>query len=109
MWGGRMDQYAAATVNRRLAAISGLFAFVAMRDPEATNTPVVVRDLAAWRSRTWSGFPMILSGRGCHDGWVGVVGALVAQHGPQHVDPPAGEGQNGVGVSFAVPSARLRV
>jgi len=38
MWGGRMDQYAAATVNRRLAAISGLFAFVAMRDPEATNT-----------------------------------------------------------------------
>ena len=37
MWGGRMDQYAAATVNRRLAAISGLFAFVAMRDPEAAN------------------------------------------------------------------------
>ena len=62
MWGGRMDQYAAATVNRRLAAISGLFAFVAMRDPEATNTPVVVRDLAAWRSRTWSGHRVILLG-----------------------------------------------
>jgi site-specific recombinase XerD len=31
--GRRLDQYAAATINRRLAAISGLFAFAAMRDP----------------------------------------------------------------------------
>jgi len=46
-----MDQYAAATVNRRLAAISGLFAFVAMRDPRPL-IQVVVRDLAAWRSLT---------------------------------------------------------
>src|SRR3954447_20903916 len=30
--GRRTDQYAAATINRRLAAISGLFTFVAMRD-----------------------------------------------------------------------------
>ena len=61
MWGGRMDQYAAATVNRRLAAISGLFAFVAMRDPRPL-IQVVVRDLAAWRSRTWSGHRVILLG-----------------------------------------------
>jgi integrase/recombinase XerD len=33
MSGRRMDQYAATTINRRLAAISGLFAFAAMRDP----------------------------------------------------------------------------
>jgi integrase/recombinase XerD len=32
--GRRMDQYAASTINRRLAAISGLFAFRAMRDPD---------------------------------------------------------------------------
>jgi integrase/recombinase XerD len=31
--GGRMDRYAATTINRRLAATSGLFAFAAMRDP----------------------------------------------------------------------------
>ena len=35
MSGSRMDRYAAATINRRLAAISGLFAFVALRDPTA--------------------------------------------------------------------------
>src|SRR4051812_2486543 len=43
---------------------------------------------------------MILSSRRRGDGSVGVVAALVAQHGPQHVDPPSGEGQDGVGVSF---------
>jgi integrase len=31
--GRRLDQYATTTINRRLAAISGLFAFAAMRDP----------------------------------------------------------------------------
>jgi integrase/recombinase XerD len=31
--GRRLDQYAATTINRRLAAISGLFAFRALRDP----------------------------------------------------------------------------
>ena len=35
--GRRLDQYAAATVNHRLAAISGMFAFRAMRDPDAAN------------------------------------------------------------------------
>ncbi|MEV6928134.1 tyrosine-type recombinase/integrase [Dactylosporangium sp. NPDC051485] len=35
--GGRMDQYAATTINRRLAAISGLFGFRAMRDPTLAN------------------------------------------------------------------------
>jgi site-specific recombinase XerD len=34
---GRNIGYAAATVNRRLAAISGLFSFRAMREPEAAN------------------------------------------------------------------------
>lgn len=34
---GRTAGYAPATVNRRLAAISGMFAFRAMRDPEAAN------------------------------------------------------------------------
>ena len=33
MAGRRLDQYAAATVNHRLAAVSGMFAFRAMRDP----------------------------------------------------------------------------
>ena len=46
--GRRMDQYAAATINRRLAAISGLFAFVAMRDPAAKN-PVPKGREARWR------------------------------------------------------------
>ncbi|HVB41126.1 MAG TPA: tyrosine-type recombinase/integrase [Streptosporangiaceae bacterium] len=46
--GRRMDQYAATTINRRLAAISGLFAFAAMRDPEAAN-PVPKGREARWR------------------------------------------------------------
>ncbi|MEU2041988.1 tyrosine-type recombinase/integrase [Nocardia niwae] len=37
--GRRLDGYAAATVNRRLVAVSGLFAFRAMRDP-ASPSPV---------------------------------------------------------------------
>lgn len=48
MSGRRMDQYAVATINRRLAAISGLFAFVAMRDPEAKNQVPKGRE-ARWR------------------------------------------------------------
>ena len=35
--GRRADGYAPATVNHRLAAISGLFEFRAMRDPDAKN------------------------------------------------------------------------
>lgn len=35
--GQRLDRYAASTVNHRLAAISGLFAFRGMRDPDAVN------------------------------------------------------------------------
>jgi len=46
--GRRVDQYAAATINRRLAAISGLFAFAVMRDPEVTN-PVPKGREARWR------------------------------------------------------------
>ena len=45
---GRTAGYAAATVNRRLAAISGLFAFRAMRDPAAPNP--VPRGTAARRT-----------------------------------------------------------
>lgn len=35
--GERLDGYAAATVNHRLAAITGLFAFRGLRDPDAAN------------------------------------------------------------------------
>jgi integrase/recombinase XerD len=35
--GAAVDRYAAATINHRLAAISGLFAFRQMRDPDASN------------------------------------------------------------------------
>lgn len=35
--GDRLDGYAPATINHRLAAISGLFAFRQMRDPHAAN------------------------------------------------------------------------
>jgi integrase/recombinase XerD len=35
--GRRLDQYAAATINHRLIAISGMFAFRSMRDPDAPN------------------------------------------------------------------------
>jgi site-specific recombinase XerD len=47
--GRRMDQYAATTINRRLAAISGLFAFAAMRDPDVVN-PVPKGREARWRT-----------------------------------------------------------
>ncbi|MFG2045800.1 tyrosine-type recombinase/integrase, partial [Dactylosporangium sp. NPDC048998] len=42
--GGRMDKYAATTINRRLAAISGLFGFRAMRDPTLANPVPKGRD-----------------------------------------------------------------
>jgi site-specific recombinase XerD len=35
--GRRLDQYAAATINHRLIAVSGMFAFRSMRDPDAPN------------------------------------------------------------------------
>lgn len=35
--GQRLDRYAAATINHRLAAITGLFGFRSMRDPDAVN------------------------------------------------------------------------
>lgn len=46
--GRRIDQYAATTINRRLAAISGLFTFATMRDPEVKN-PVPKGREARWR------------------------------------------------------------
>lgn len=48
--GRRMDRYAATTINRRLAAISGLFAFAAMRDPDAEN-PVPKGREARWQAQ----------------------------------------------------------
>ena len=50
--GRRMDQYAAATINRRLAAVSGLFTFAAMRDPTVINPVPKGREAALWT--TWS-------------------------------------------------------
>jgi integrase/recombinase XerD len=47
--GRRMDRYAAMTINRRLAATSGLFAFAAMRDPGFKN-PVPKGREARWRT-----------------------------------------------------------
>jgi integrase/recombinase XerD len=46
---GRMDRYAATTINRRLAATSGLFAFAAMRDP-VFKSPVPKGREARWRT-----------------------------------------------------------
>lgn len=45
--GERLDRYAVTTINRRLAAVSGLFAFRAMRDPNAPN-PVPRGREARW-------------------------------------------------------------
>jgi site-specific recombinase XerD len=47
---GRSAGYAPATVNRRLAAVSGLFGYWAMRDPAAPNP--VPRGAAARRAAT---------------------------------------------------------
>jgi len=35
--GQRLDRYAAATINRRMAAISNMFIFLTMRDPDVKN------------------------------------------------------------------------
>jgi Phage integrase, N-terminal SAM-like domain len=59
---GRASGYAPATVNRRLAAISGLFAFRTMRDPAAPNP--VPRGAAARRRA---------NARGCSATWPGRV------------------------------------
>lgn len=47
MSGQRLDRYAATTINRRLAAISGLFTFRELRDPEA-KSPVPRGREARW-------------------------------------------------------------
>jgi len=49
MDGRRLDGYAPATVNHRLAAISGLFAFRQMRDPAAGN-PIPKGREVRWRA-----------------------------------------------------------
>ncbi len=48
MDGQRVDRYAATTINRRLAAISGLFTFAGLRSPDAKN-PVPRGREARWR------------------------------------------------------------
>src|SRR6266702_3288579 len=55
---GRASGFAPATINRRLAAISGLFSFRSMRDPAVANP--VPRGPAARRAA---------SGGGCPAGW----------------------------------------
>ncbi|GAB2461626.1 tyrosine recombinase XerC [Nocardioides hungaricus] len=45
--GRRVDRYAPSTINRRLAAISGLFGFLALRDPDMKN-PVPKGKEARW-------------------------------------------------------------
>src|SRR5579875_2164445 len=49
---------------------------------------------------------MPLSGclTGCRAGGAGLVGLVVAEHGPQDVDAAAGQGQDGLGVLFALGS-----
>lgn len=47
--GHRADGYAPSTVNRRMAAISGLFAFLSMRDPSIVN-PVPRGQTSRWIS-----------------------------------------------------------
>jgi integrase/recombinase XerD len=47
--GRRLDRYSATTINRRLAAISGLFNFAVMRDPSWLN-PVPKGREARWRT-----------------------------------------------------------
>ena len=47
MTGQRLDRYAATTINRRMAAIAGLYTFVGLRDPDASN-PVPRGREARW-------------------------------------------------------------
>ncbi len=47
MSGQRIDRYAATTINRRLAAISGLFSYAGLRSPEVKNPVPRGRD-ARW-------------------------------------------------------------
>ena len=47
--GQRLDRYAATTINRRLAAISGLFTYAGLRDPDRRN-PVPKGREARWRT-----------------------------------------------------------
>lgn len=49
MDGQRLDRYAATTINRRLAAISGLFTYAGLRDPARRN-PVPRGREARWRT-----------------------------------------------------------
>lgn len=49
MGGQRLDRYAATTINRRLAAISGLFTYAGLRDPDRRN-PVPKGREARWRT-----------------------------------------------------------
>lgn len=49
MDGQRLDRYAATTINRRLAAISGLYTYAGLRDPDLGN-PVPKGREAMWRA-----------------------------------------------------------
>jgi len=60
---GRSQGYAPATINRRLAAISGLFAFREMRDPEAGERPDCIRAVSV--PGCWRMWPSRSRGRSC--------------------------------------------
>ena len=61
--GGAREGLAAATVNRRLAAVSGLFAFRAMRDPAAPSPMPTGRRPGGWRRGSGTGCSGIWPGR----------------------------------------------
>ena len=78
---GRASGFAPATINRRLAAISGLFSFRSMRDPAAPNPvprgPAARRTPRASGPGCWLTWPGPSRGRscgsasrgGCRAGW----------------------------------------
>src|SRR6266568_3295793 len=66
---GRASGFAPATINRRLAAISGLFSFRSMRDPAAPSPvprgPAARRAAAGERAGRWGTWPGPGRGRSC--------------------------------------------
>jgi hypothetical protein len=62
---GRAAGYAAATVNRRLVAIAGLFEYRALRDPDAVNAGCS----AIWRARSRRRGYGYGSPSGCRAAW----------------------------------------
>src|SRR5271166_5687799 len=80
---------------------------VALRLPASTGLPGAgggpTRSVSADPQTLGGGFSMKLSSRrGVRCG--GLIGRVVAQHGPQDVEASAGQGEDGLGVGFAFES-----